>query len=94
VSRAWSEQRIGDFYVEVVLPALATRLDRAFAAGGWLGTLPPRRSLEQEDAVRVLAERCGYPPVAVERAFDVRYWGVARSPEALLPSRADLEPEL
>jgi hypothetical protein len=44
--------------------------------------------------VRVLAERCGYPPVAVERAFDVRYWGVARSPEALLPSRADLEPEL
>ena len=30
-----SQQRIGDFYVEVVLPALAGRLDSAFPEFGW-----------------------------------------------------------
>ena len=30
-----SRQRIGDFYVEVVLPALAARLDTAFPEFGW-----------------------------------------------------------
>jgi DNA primase len=43
-------------------------------AGAWLGTLPPRLALEQEDAVRAIAERCGYSPPAVERAFQARYW--------------------
>ncbi len=43
-------------------------------AGRWLGTLPPRLALEQEDAVRTVADRCGYSPEAAERAFRERYW--------------------
>jgi DNA primase len=43
-------------------------------AGRWLGRLPPRLALEQEDALRAVAERCGYSPPAVERAFRARYW--------------------
>jgi DNA primase len=42
--------------------------------GTWLGELPPRLALEQEDAVRVAAGRCGYSAQAVERAFRARYW--------------------
>jgi DNA primase len=44
-------------------------------AGRWLGTLPPRLALEQEDAVRTAAEHCGYSPAAAERAFRARFWG-------------------
>ncbi|MCP9487556.1 MAG: toprim domain-containing protein [Gaiellaceae bacterium MAG52_C11] len=43
-------------------------------AGNWLGTLPARLSLEQEDAVRHVAEQCGYSRAAVERAFHARFW--------------------
>jgi DNA primase len=43
-------------------------------AGRWLGTLPPRLALEQEDAVRVAAERCGYSIDAALRSFRARYW--------------------
>ena len=43
-------------------------------AGRWLGKLPPRLALEQEDAVRLIAERCGYSNEAVMRAFRVRFW--------------------
>lgn len=43
-------------------------------AGSWLGTLPPRLALEQEDALRLLSERCGYSTPAVERAFHARFW--------------------
>lgn len=43
-------------------------------AGTWLGRLPARLSLEQEDAIRHVAERCGYSTVAVERAFRARFW--------------------
>lgn len=43
-------------------------------AGEWLGTLPPRFALEQEDAVRQLADQCGYSTTAVERAFRARFW--------------------
>lgn len=42
--------------------------------GTWLGTLPPRLALEQEDALRAVAERCGYSVIAVQRAFRARYW--------------------
>ena len=49
-------------------------------AGAWLGTLPPRLALEQEDAVRVVAERSGYSPPAVERAFRARYWSASELP--------------
>jgi hypothetical protein len=43
-------------------------------AGRWLGKLPPRLALEQEDAVRLVAEQCGYSSEAVMRAFRVRFW--------------------
>jgi DNA primase len=43
-------------------------------AGAWLGSLPPRLALEQEDALRLVSERCGYSAPAVERAFRARFW--------------------
>ena len=43
-------------------------------AGKWLGVLPPRLALEQEDTLRDIAERCGYSPAAVERSFRARFW--------------------
>jgi DNA primase len=43
-------------------------------AGNWLGTLSPRLSLEQEDAVRRGADQSGYSQTAVERAFRARFW--------------------
>jgi DNA primase len=43
-------------------------------AGAWLGALPPRHSLEQEDAIRRVADRSGYSAAAVERAFRARFW--------------------
>ena len=58
-----------------------TRVRRAALAraGKWLGTLAPRYALEQEDAIRRLADRCGYSRDAVERAFRARFWGRARA---------------
>jgi DNA primase len=52
-----------------------TRREALARVGAWLGELPPRLALEQEDALRVAAERCGYSAQAVERAFRARYWG-------------------
>ena len=52
-------------------PARRAALARA---GRWLGTLPPRLALEQEDAIRLVADRCGYSEAAVERAFRARFW--------------------
>jgi hypothetical protein len=43
-------------------------------AGAWLGSLPARLSLEQEDAIHLVAERCGYSVAAVQRAFRARFW--------------------
>jgi hypothetical protein len=43
-------------------------------AGQWLGSLPARYSLEQEDAVRVVAQQTGYSKEALERAFRARFW--------------------
>jgi DNA primase len=43
-------------------------------AGQWLGTLPPRLALEQEDALRAVVDRCGYSTEAAMRAFRVRFW--------------------
>jgi DNA primase len=47
-------------------------------AGRWLGTLAPRYALEQEDAIRRLADQCGYSREAVDRAFRARYWQSSR----------------
>ena len=53
---------------------LDQRREALSRAGEWLGTLPARLSLEQEDAVGVISERCGYSPPAVQRAFRARFW--------------------
>jgi DNA primase len=53
-------------------------------AGTWLGSLPARLSLEQEDAIRTLAARLGYSPVAVERAYRARFWRESHE-RAVLP---------
>lgn len=50
------------------------RRDALARAGAWLGSLPARYSLEQEDAVRAVAEECGYDAAAVTRAFRARFW--------------------
>jgi hypothetical protein len=54
--------------------AREVRREALARAGRWLGTLPPRLALEQEDAVGAAAERCGYSPAAVERTFRARFW--------------------
>jgi DNA primase len=63
-----------------VTPEHNTRQRRAALAraGEWLGTLPARFALEQEDAVRHLADQCGYSRTAVERAFRARFWATER----------------
>lgn len=43
-------------------------------SGRWLGSLPARLSLEQEDAVSAVAERCGYSAEAARRSFRARFW--------------------
>jgi len=43
-------------------------------AGRWLGTLPPRLALEQEDALHAVADLCGYSVPAVRRAFQIRFF--------------------
>lgn len=61
-------------------------------AGRWLGTLPPRLALEQEDAVKLVADRCGYSVEATVRAFQARFW---REPAPRLTNRErelDLSP--
>jgi len=53
---------------------LVARRDALARAGGWLGSLPPRLALEQEDALRAVAERSGYSVEAVRRAFQARFF--------------------
>ncbi|MGZ4334869.1 MAG: hypothetical protein ACXVRJ_11440 [Gaiellaceae bacterium] len=63
-------------FVKGITPDSEARRRRAALAraANWLGTLPPRYALEQEDAIRQVAERCGYSRDAVERAFRARFW--------------------
>jgi DNA primase len=71
--------RAREFVRGITPDSEATRRRAALArAGSWLGTLPPRYALEQEDAVRQVSERCGYSVAAVERAFRARFWDGAR----------------
>ena len=65
----------------------ATRRAALSRAGSWLGTLPARLALEQEDAVRAVARQTGYSAEAVERAFRARYW--RHTPQRLLPEARD-----
>jgi Toprim-like len=62
------------------------------SAGAWLGSLPARLSLEQEDAVRAVADRCGYSADATARAFTARFWG-DRS-QAREPANVTIAPHL
>jgi DNA primase len=57
-------------------------------AGRWLGTLPPRLALEQEQAVLVIADRCGYSSDAVARSFRARFWNAPRRDRQQTRSRA------
>jgi hypothetical protein len=72
---------------------IAQRREALARAGRWLGSLPARFALEQEDAIPQVADRCGYSRAAVERAFRARYWdrprGVAREgqPRGLVMER-------
>lgn len=62
---------------ELVVAAGTQTVSRQAAlvrAGRWLGTLPPRLALEQEDAVANVADRCGYSREATIRAFQARFW--------------------
>ena len=72
------------------------RRDALTRAGAWLGNLAPRLALEQEDALHMVAERCGYSPPAVERAFRARYWRPATRADVTVEPRAisGLAPEL
>ena len=62
------------------------RRNALLRAGRWLGTLPPRLALEQEDAIRISAERCGYSSAAVERSFRARYWKTHERSWGVAPS--------
>lgn len=90
---AW---RAHELLVGVTPPSLPlARRDALARAGAWLGSLPARYALEQEDAVRAVAQRCGYSPEAVERAFRARFWTEksravepVRQPERMSPGRS------
>jgi DNA primase len=59
-------------------------------AGRWLGTLPPRLALEQEDAVREVAGRCGYSCEAAARSFKARFWSMPEHERRPARSRSDV----
>jgi DNA primase len=63
---------------------LPQRREALARAGAWLGSLPPRLALEQEDAVRAVAKTCGYSVEAVERAFRARFFRDVRVARASL----------
>ena len=54
---AEAQQRIGEFYAEVVLPALAARLDAAFPEFGWRQDARGWVATNQEMTHRVLGAR-------------------------------------
>jgi hypothetical protein len=74
--------------------APAVRRNALGRAGAWLGALPARLALEQEDALRFSAERCGYSSQAVERAFRARYWSEARPERSARETSCSVAQEL
>ncbi len=64
-------QLLGDVTFESPPETRRRALDNV---GSWLGTLPPRLALEQEDAVRTVSERAGYSAEAATRSFRARFW--------------------
>jgi hypothetical protein len=102
---AWHQQsrecgvawRATELLGDVVSSApLVARRDALARAGRWLGSLPPRLALEQEDALRAVSERSGYSIEAVRRAFQARFFrsvsaGVHGSDERLKRIQAGVE---
>jgi Toprim-like len=68
--------------------SLVRRRDALARAGGWLGSLPPRLALEQEDALRAVSERSGYSVEAVRRAFQAQFFREIGSNSSLRGSGA------
>lgn len=90
---AWRAKEI----LEEISPAaaIAERREALRRAGMWLGTLPPRLAIEQEDAVRTVAARTGYTPDAVGRAFRARYWDNGQIERTRQPElEHSMQPEL
>jgi DNA primase len=72
---AWrAQQLVGAVGRDSPAPERRAALVRA---GRWLGALPPRLALEQEDAIRLIAEQCGYSSEAVTRSLRARFWRTA-----------------
>jgi hypothetical protein len=65
-----AKELVADVTPDAPMPQRREALARA---GAWLGSLPPRLALEQEDALRSTAKGCGYSTEAVERAFRARF---------------------
>ena len=88
--------RANDLVADVGSSAAPAARRQALArAGSWLGSLPPRLALEQEDAVTQVAERCGYSSDAALRSFRARFWGFPSPARDLSPSkRLEAAPEL
>jgi 5S rRNA maturation endonuclease (ribonuclease M5) len=57
-----------------ITPEVSSRRAALARAGHWLGSLSPRLALEQEDAIKAVAHRCGYSPEATTRVFRARFW--------------------
>jgi DNA primase len=70
---------------------LSERREALRRTGAWLGTLAPRFALEQEDAVKLAAERCGYSPEAAQRAFRARFFRDVMAPREQWASPEVLE---
>jgi DNA primase len=66
-----AKEMVGDVSPDASEPR---RRDALRSVGAWLGSLPPRLALEQEDAVRAAAEQCGYSPEAATRTFRAVYF--------------------
>ena len=65
------------------------RRNALLRAGRWLGSLPPRLALEQEDAIGVSAECCGYSAEAAARTFRARFWTPAQPEQQTTRVRTD-----
>ena len=72
----WHAKELASVTRDAPAPQRRAALARA---AQWLGALPPRLALEQEDALRIVANQCGYGVESVQRAFQARYW---RDPHA------------
>jgi DNA primase len=81
---AWRAHELAAVSREAPAPERRAALARA---GRWLGTLPPRLALEQEDALHAVADQCGYSAQTVQRAFQARFFRELRTERDRPPAR-------